>query len=43
MKQTYSTPTLWLQMIAEDVITQSNVLKETDENGNVEFVTGDKF
>ena len=43
MKQNYSTPTLWLQMIAEDVITQSNVLKETDEKGNVEFVTGDKF
>ena len=31
MKQTYLTPTLWLQIVAEDVITQSNVLKETDE------------
>lgn len=43
MNKFYQTPTLRLFVVVEDVITQSNVLKETDENGNVEFVTGDKF
>ena len=43
MNKFYLTPTLQLIVDVEDVITQSNVLKETDEKGNVEFVAGDRF
>ena len=42
MKQSYSTPTLWLIYATEDVITQS-VIKETGADGNVEFVGWDNF
>ena len=42
MKQSYLTPTFRLIYATEDVITQS-VIRETDANGNVEFVGWDNF
>ena len=42
MKHYYSTPVFRLIYATEDVLTQS-VIKETDGDGNVEFVGTDNF